>query len=119
MASALPTHPTLPPSGDRKTPEGTLKIQDKYPHPSWSKFLWLDYPNAQSQCKHNRAKQMGDILQQITIGGEIGIHGVPIGQDALIDERNNWTLGCPTLKTQDINELYDVVKIGTIVEIVA
>jgi hypothetical protein len=105
--------------GDRKTPEGILKIQDKYPHPDWSKFLWLDYPNAQSECKHNRAKQKGEIPWQSSIGGEVGIHGVPLGSDAMIDQRENWTWGCPSLKTQDINELYDFVQIGTIVEIVA
>lgn len=104
--------------GDRRTPEGILKIRDKYPHPHWSKFLWLDYPNAQSQCKHDRAKQRGDIPWSSTIGGEVGIHGVPTGEDALIDERRNWTLGCPSLKTKDINEVYEVVQVGTIVEIV-
>jgi murein L,D-transpeptidase YafK len=105
--------------GDRKTPEGILKIQDKYPHPDWSKFLWLDYPNAQSECKHSRAKQQGEIPLQSTIGGEVGIHGVPIGDDGLIEARENWTWGCPSLKTADINELYDTVQPGTIVEIVA
>ncbi len=105
--------------GDRKTPEGILKIQDKYPHPDWSKFLWLDYPNAQSECKHRRAKQQGEIPLPSTIGGEVGIHGVPIGSDNLIDDRQNWTWGCPSLKTADINELYEVVQPGTIVEIVA
>jgi murein L,D-transpeptidase YafK len=105
--------------GDRKTPEGILKIQDKYPHPNWSKFLWLDYPNAQSECKHSRAKQQGEIPWASTIGGEVGIHGVPIGSDNLIDDRQNWTWGCPSLKTTDINELYETVQLGTIVEIMA
>ncbi len=105
--------------GDRKTPEGILKIQDKYPHDRWSKFLWLDYPNAQSECKHQRAKQTGEIPSLSTIGGEVGIHGVPIGQDILVTDRQNWTWGCPSLKTTDINELYDVVQVGTVVEIVA
>ena len=105
--------------GDRKTPEGLLKIKDKYPHPDWSKFLWLDYPNAQSDCKHTRAKQTGDIPWNSTIGGDVGIHGVPKLGEWLIDDRNNWTWGCPSLKTKDVYELYDVVDIGTIVEIVA
>jgi murein L,D-transpeptidase YafK len=105
--------------GDRKTPEGILKIQDKYPHDSWSKFLWLDYPNAQSDCKHKRAKQRGEIPVQSTIGSEVGIHGVPIGQDILVTDRQNWTWGCPSLKTADINELYNFVQVGTVVEIIA
>jgi lipoprotein-anchoring transpeptidase ErfK/SrfK len=105
--------------GDRKTPEGILRIRDKYPHESWSKFLWLDYPNAQSECKHARAKQRGEIPWESPIGGEVGIHGVPIGQDMLVTDRQNWTWGCPSLKTADINELYDLVQVGTVIEIVA
>jgi hypothetical protein len=105
--------------GDRKTPEGILRVQDKYPHPQWSKFLWLDYPNAQSQCKHDRAKQREEISWSSAIGGEVGIHGVPMGADALVDKRENWTLGCPSLKTKDVDELYEITQVGTIVEIVA
>jgi L,D-transpeptidase catalytic domain len=105
--------------GDLKTPEGILRIQDKYPHPKWSKFLWLDYPNAQSQCKHDRAKQRGEIPLSSGIGGEVGIHGVPMGADAWVDNRKNWTWGCPSLKTKNVDELYEVVQVGTIVEIVA
>lgn len=104
--------------GDRKTPEGIFNIQDKYPHPSWSKFLWLDYPTAQSRCKHRQAKQRGEIPFSSGIGGEIGIHGVPAGQDALIENQMNWTLGCPALRNQDVDEIYDVVQVGTVVEII-
>ncbi|MCU0548103.1 MAG: L,D-transpeptidase [Leptolyngbya sp. Prado105] len=104
--------------GDRKTPEGIFRIQDKYPHPSWSKFLWLDYPNAQSQCKHQQSKQQGEIPPFSGIGGEVGIHGVPTGQDSLVENRTHWTLGCPALKNKDVDEIYNVVKVGTIVEII-
>jgi murein L,D-transpeptidase YafK len=103
--------------GDRKTPEGILRIRDKYPHENWSKFLWLDYPNAQSECKHNRAKQRREIPVASTIGGEVGIHGVPISQDLLVETKMNWTWGCPSLRRQDVDELYEFVNIGTVVEI--
>lgn len=103
--------------GDRKTPEGLFKIRDKYPHASWSKFLWLDYPTAQSRCKHLQAKQRREIPLSSGIGGEIGIHGVPPGQDALIETRTNWTLGCPALRNQDVDEIYEVVEVGTVVEV--
>lgn len=105
--------------GDRKTPEGIFRIQDQYPHPRWSKFLWLDYPTTQSQCLHTRAKQLGEIPENSGIGGEIGIHGVPTGQDGLVENRTNWTLGCPSLSNKDVNEVYSVVQVGTIVEIVS
>ncbi|MFM2433121.1 MAG: hypothetical protein RLZZ511_4335 [Cyanobacteriota bacterium] len=103
--------------GDRKTPEGILRIQDKYSHSDWSKFMWLDYPNSQSECKHKRAKQQREIPLSSPIGGEVGIHGVPTGGEWVIPMRNNWTLGCPSLSNKDVDELYEVVEKGTIVEI--
>ncbi len=36
----------------------------------------------------------------------------------VIDNQQNWTLGCPSLKNKDVEELYKVVKIGTLVEVV-
>lgn len=104
--------------GDRKTPEGIFHIRDLYPHPVWSKFLWLDYPTPQAWREHFRAKAAGDINWLLPIGGEIGIHGVPDSGDGLIDARTNWTWGCPSMKNEDVDELYSVVQVGTLVEIV-
>ncbi|MEG4503466.1 L,D-transpeptidase family protein [Microcoleus sp. F6_B4] len=44
-------------AGDLRTPEGVFSIKYLYPHESWSKFLWLDYPTKQSWRKHIKAKQ--------------------------------------------------------------
>jgi murein L,D-transpeptidase YafK len=104
--------------GDRKTPEGLFRIRDLYPHVSWSKFLWLDYPTPESWQKHLEAKRAGRLDSTATIGGEVGIHGVPEGKDAWIEARQNWTWGCVSLKNKDIDELYSIVQIGTVVEIV-
>ena len=104
--------------GDRRTPEGIFRIKDLYPHPSWSKFIWLDYPNAASWRKHFQAKSQGKISWFDSIGGEVGIHGVTRGSDKIIDTKQNWTWGCPSLKNQDVDELYKVVQVGTIVEII-
>jgi murein L,D-transpeptidase YafK len=103
--------------GDGCTPEGRFRIKAMYPHRAWSKFLWLDYPTADSWRKFNTAKRQGLIPKRAAIGGEIGIHGVPDRNDRLIDTRTNWTLGCISLKTADIEELYGVVRRGTVVEI--
>ncbi|MEA5594479.1 L,D-transpeptidase [Rivularia sp. UHCC 0363] len=103
--------------GDRRTPEGIHRIKDLYPHSSWSKFMWLDYPNAASWRKHFQAKNQGKISWFNSIGGQVGIHGVPQGSDQMIDNQENWTWGCPSLKNQDVDELYKVVKIGTLVEV--
>ena len=104
--------------GDRKTPEGIFHIRDLYPHPAWSKFLWLDYPNPQSWREHFQAKASGELNWLLPIGGEVGIHGVPNNNNDLIDDQTNWTWGCPSMKNEDVDELYSVVQVGTLVEIV-
>ena len=104
--------------GDGCTPEGVFKIHDLYPHQSWSKFIWLDYPTTESWVKHNRAKEEGTINSNAGIGGEIGIHGVPTGMDHLIDNKTNWTLGCISLKNKDINELFSILQKETKIIIV-
>ncbi len=103
--------------GDGCTPEGFFHIKDKYPHRSWSKFIWIDYPTADSYRKHNEAKRKGKIPKSAKIGGDIGIHGVPEGCDNYIDDGENWTLGCISLKTKDINEIYEIFSKATIIEI--
>ena len=104
--------------GDKKTPEGIYHVRDLYFHPQWSRFIWLDYPTAESWRKHLEAKATGKINLLLPVGGDVGIHGVPTGQDSFIDQKTNWTWGCISLKTADINEIYDSAKIGTLVEIV-
>ncbi|HOP05252.1 MAG TPA: L,D-transpeptidase [Tenuifilaceae bacterium] len=95
--------------GDECTPEGTFYIVSKYPHRTWSKFIWINYPTADSWKKHNQAKREGAIPQNAKIGGEIGIHGVPTGLNYLIDVKYNWTLGCISLKNSDVNEIYPYI----------
>lgn len=104
--------------GDGCTPEGTFGIRSKYAHGSWSYFIWVDYPNKESWRRFNERKAQGKIDKNARIGGEIGIHGVPEGMDDLIDERTNWTLGCISLKTADITDLYKSIGDGTKIEIV-
>ena len=101
--------------GDQCTPEGRFKVRTKYPHGTWNKFIWIDYPNEHSWAKHNKAKSDGVIEETAGIGGEIGIHGVPRGSDEIIDLGMNWTLGCISLKNKDINEFYPYIRTGTLV----
>lgn len=104
--------------GDGCTPEGTFKIRSKYPHRSWSYFIWIDYPNDDSWRKFKERKANGEIPADAKIGGEIGIHGVPDEADFAIDQGTNWTLGCISLKTSHIKDLYNSIGDDTIVEIV-
>lgn len=99
--------------GDGCTPEGWFKIKAMYPHKKWSKFMWIDYPNVQSRKKFNQAVAEQIISASTDIGGDVGIHGVPEGKDAMIANKVNWTLGCISLTNKDVNELYAVAKVGT------
>lgn len=104
--------------GDGCTPEGTFELIDLYPHAKWSKFMWIGYPNDESWRKFEANKAVGLIADSDKIGGEIGIHGVPEGMDALIDVGKNCTLGCISLKNKDVDEIYTVCKKSTKVVIV-
>ena len=104
--------------GDGCTPEGEFKIRSKYPHKSWSYFIWIDYPNKESWRRFNKRKADGVLGNSASIGGEIGIHGVPEGTDEMIANRNNWTLGCISLTNRDVTDVYKSIGDGTIIKIV-
>lgn len=102
--------------GDKRTPNGTFRISLKRMDNRWSRFLLLDYPNSESYEKHERRVSRGESNAGVDLGGGIGIHGVEYGtgiQDFYVDRRINWTLGCVSLKNGDVNEIYNVVKVGT------
>jgi murein L,D-transpeptidase YafK len=103
--------------GDGCTPEGHFKVKKAYPHAKWNYFIWVDYPTEESWRLHNAAKAKGEIPADATIGGEIGIHGVPDGNNALIDTQTNWTLGCISMKNDAVAELFSAIDTGTPIEI--
>lgn len=105
--------------GDRKTPEGSFTFRSKRVHRSWHKFIWVDYPNAESYRRYNERKARGSIPAGRDIGGEIGIHGVPDGMDHWIDAGEDWTFGCIAMRNADVDEIYPFVIPGkTTVQIV-
>lgn len=101
--------------GDTCTPEGVYQVRAKYPHPKWSRFIWLDYPNTQNWLKFARAKKAGRLPPEADIGGQIGIHGTEDPLKNLIGE--NWTKGCVSLANQDLEEIYPLVTSDTLVVI--
>ncbi len=48
----------------------------------------------------------------------LALYGVPANLDILIDEQVNWTWGSISLKTNDVDEIYHLARVGTLVEIV-
>ncbi|QEC67741.1 L,D-transpeptidase [Panacibacter ginsenosidivorans] len=103
--------------GDRKTPEGTFTIISKKVHEKWDRFMMLDYPTQESYQRFYERKAHGLIPQNATIGGGIGIHGTWPREDYAIDRYDNWTMGCISMKNEDVEELYNMIPVGTKVQI--
>lgn len=103
--------------GDRNTPEGNFRISSKRIHDKWHRFIAIDYPNKESWEKFNRRKQRGEIPSNAKIGGGIGIHGTWPHEDFQIDRYRNWTLGCISMKNEDVADLYRYVSTGVKVTI--
>ena len=99
--------------GDKKTPEGTFHIIRKRVHDKWYRFLSLDYPTKESWEKFITRKRNGEIPASASIGGSIGIHGTWPNEDYIIDKYKNWTLGCVSMKKDDVLELYGYTPVGT------
>ncbi len=103
--------------GDRRTPEGTFHIASKRPHEKWDKMMLIDFPTKADLDKFNQRKAQGLIPRNAKIGGGIAIHGTWPHDDMAVDLYQNWTNGCISLKNEDVDELYDLLPIGTTVEI--
>lgn len=103
--------------GDKNTPEGEFRITSKRVHDKWCRFLSLDYPTATDREKFNQRKQRGEIPASASIGGGIGIHGTWPHEDFVVDRYKNWTLGCISMKNEDVKELYGFTDAGTKVSI--
>lgn len=104
--------------GDRRTPLGLYTIIDKDPHPRWSRFMLIDYPNAEDRRRYRAALEAGDIPKRVGNpgpGGAVGIHGTD--RESFNRAGINWTLGCVSLLSKDVKELDQLVSIGTFVYI--
>ena len=103
--------------GDRKTPEGSFTISNKRIHNKWCRYLGLDYPTPTDIQKFALRKQQGQIPPNGHIGSGIGIHGTWPHEDNAVDQYQNWTDGCISLKNEHVKQLYDMVAVGTRVTI--
>lgn len=92
--------------GDEKTPEGQYIIDTKHPSQKFQKFLRISYPNEQDK---ENAKRLG-----VPVGGHVGIHGDKGGVEGFFQRFDKrWTDGCIAVRNSDIEEIYEMVEIGT------
>ncbi|MBC7949917.1 MAG: L,D-transpeptidase [Chitinophagaceae bacterium] len=103
--------------GDKNTPEGTFRIVHKKPHEKWARFMAIDYPTKESWDKFKKRKDKGEIPASASIGGAIGIHGTWPHEDFVVDRYKNWTMGCISMKRDDVQEIYGFTGVGTRVTI--
>ncbi len=103
--------------GDKNTPEGSFRITNKKIHDKWHRFMGIDYPTKESWDKFNRRKKAGEIPSTARIGGSIGIHGTWPNDEMVVDKYKNWTLGCISMKNEDVEDLYKYTTSGTKVTI--
>ena len=121
--------------GDNKTPVGKFYISSKKVKSRFHRFLGLSYPtnaDAIRGLKQHlitteeyeaiitaiRNKQQPP--QETKLGGYIGIHGNGRWDFilSLLPWHVDWTQGCIALSNQDIEELFNLVNVGTQVEII-
>jgi murein L,D-transpeptidase YafK len=97
--------------GDARTPEGHYIIDAKNAASHYHKALHVSYPNDEDR---KRAAKMG-----VSPGGSIMIHGLPDGRGWIgaAHRLYDWTLGCIAVTDDEIDEVFELVPIGTPVEI--
>lgn len=97
--------------GDFKTPEGIYEINAKNPNSGYHKNLGVSYPN-EKDIEH--AKLLGK-----SPGGHIKIHGIRNGSGFIskFQRWKDWTAGCIAVTNDEVDELYENVKIGAKIEI--
>ena len=97
--------------GDNKTPEGVYTIDSKNFNSGYHRSLHISYPNL---IDIQRAKSMG-----VSPGGNIMIHGMKngLGWIGRFHTFIDWTKGCIAVTNDEIDEIWELVPIGTKVEI--
>lgn len=97
--------------GDMRTPEGRYVIDWRNRNSRYHRSLHISYPNEDDL---QTAKGIG-----CDPGGNIMIHGLPKGFGWLGKTHTaiDWTAGCIAVTNEEIEEIWDLVRDGTPVEI--
>ncbi|NQX95866.1 MAG: L,D-transpeptidase family protein [Erythrobacter sp.] len=94
--------------GDERTPEGRYTIDWRNPQSRFHLSLHISYPN---EADRAHAARYGR-----SPGGDIFIHGQP-NQLPVGRMRGDWTDGCIALSNAEIEELWQLVPNGTVIDI--
>ena len=97
--------------GDGRVPEGHYTIDARNAHSAYHKAMHISYPNADDRRRAARLR--------VSPGGAVMIHGLPNGKGWLGASHRlyDWTLGCVAVTDDEIDEIWNLVPVGTPVEI--
>ena len=97
--------------GDRRTPEGIYRIDARNPDSDYHLSLRISYPN-----KRDTAWARTHGLEP---GGQIMIHGMP--NDFRLPDSDkfsfDWTDGCIAVADDEMEKIWSLVEVGTLIEI--
>ena len=93
--------------GDGRTPEGRYTIDRRNPNSRFHLSIGISYPN---EADVARARMSGK-----SPGGDIFIHGTPKAQR----KRDDWTWGCIAVSNGAMEDIYAMVRDGTVIDIYA
>lgn len=110
---ALGWHPKGPKrrQGDGRTPEGYYFIDGRLTRTPYHLALHISYPGELDRARADRARRRP--------GGDIFIHGMParFGHTDPVRFFHDWTNGCIAVGNIAIEEIWNAVDDGTVVEI--
>jgi murein L,D-transpeptidase YafK len=97
--------------GDGRTPEGRYVLDWRNPGSRFYRSIHISYPRP---ADRERARRLG-----VAPGGDIMIHGLPKGRDAIGADHAkwDWTEGCIALTNAETDEIWRRVDNGTPIEI--
>ena len=91
--------------GDGRTPEGRYRIDRRNPNSRFHLSIGIDYPSAKDIAE---AEALGQ-----PPGGDIFIHGTP----KKFSRKDDWTWGCIAVTNREMEDVYAMVRDGTVVDI--
>ncbi len=97
--------------GDSRTPEGSYTIDFRNPNSDYYKSIRISYPNPRDR---ELAESWG-----LRPGGNIMIHGLPndVGDMAFAYQGLDWTDGCIAVTNEAMDEIWQLVDVGTPIRI--
>ena len=97
--------------GDHRTPEGLYVLDSRNPNSHFYKAFHVSYPNSKDIASARKAG--------VSPGGDIMLHGLPKGYAFLGKSQalHDWTDGCIAVSNQEMDELWNLIRVGTPIEI--